>query len=109
MTRTFGQEILMKRLHILLGTAALLTGCSTPGLPPYTSLPPIVEEYYECSKCESLHGGIYGKGPTESFKARGAEDCYHSWSKIERSEFQQLAAQRFPSEWSNAIDYVKRP
>ena len=41
--------------------------------------------YYECLKCESLHGGIYGKGPTESMILD--KECVHKWNAIEKKTF----------------------
>lgn len=45
----------------------------------------IYEGYYECSKCKSLHGGIFGKGPT---KHRTVDtECIHDWQAIYKQEF----------------------
>ena len=84
-------------------------GCADPGRFPHAGFPPIVEEYYVCPKCESLDGGIYGKGPKESFVTSAAARCSHDWQQISRRDFQGLASQRFPKEWSEVGWYLKRP
>ncbi|MEN7547189.1 hypothetical protein AAG747_04675 [Rapidithrix thailandica] len=38
--------------------------------------------YYECIKCKSLHGGIYGKGPTKSVIFD--KKSIHKWKALEK-------------------------
>lgn len=45
----------------------------------------IYQAYYECSKCGSLHGGIYGKGPTRH-KITDTR-CVHDWQAIHKEDF----------------------
>lgn len=47
----------------------------------------IYEAYYECSKCESLAGGIFGKGPTQ--RSILDEKCVHDWQAVYRDEFER--------------------
>jgi hypothetical protein len=99
----------MKKLQVILPLLVLtLAGCVGPGRPPHAVLPPIAEEYYVCKKCDSLHGGIYGKGPLASFSTPSATKCWHHWHQIPRVEFQKLASERFPAEWEKTGWYVKR-
>lgn len=43
--------------------------------------------YYECTKCKSLHGGIFGKGPTH--KRITDTQCVHDWQAIHSNDFYQ--------------------
>jgi len=87
-----------------------MLGCVRPGQHPHAGLfPPIAQEYYACSTCRSLHGGIYGKGPTMWVKAENADQCRHSWTMITLAEFQERAASEFPDQWAKAGAYFKRP
>jgi hypothetical protein len=97
----------MKKLQVIISLFAVaLAGCV--GRPPHAFLPPIAEEYYACAKCDSLHGGIYGKGPLASFATSNASTCWHRWRRITRAEFQKLASARFPADWQKAGWFVKR-
>ncbi len=99
----------MKKLQIIVPLFVVaLAGCVGPGRPPHAFLPPIAEEYYVCEKCDSLHGGIYGKGPLASFSTSSGSKCWHRWHQIPRAEFQRLASDRFPAEWEKTGWYVKR-
>ena len=40
---------------------------------------------YECSKCRSLHGGIYGKGPTQVHITD--KQCIHDWQAVYWEDF----------------------
>ena len=72
---------------------------------PYPVLPPIANEYFSCEKCKSLDGGIYGKGPRESFRSSSAKWCVHDWRRIDRTEFKQAGAERFGIDWSKEGDF----
>jgi len=41
--------------------------------------------YYRCSKCRSLHGGIYGEGATKYLINN--KKCVHDWQAINKEEF----------------------
>lgn len=43
--------------------------------------------YYECTKCESLYGGIFGKGPTQ--KSITDKECIHSWNALTGDNFNE--------------------
>ena len=88
--------------------ALLLTsGCVGPGRLPHTFMPPIAEEYYACEKCDSLHGGIYGKGPLANYATKEAPSCWHDWKPVSKTEFQTKAAEDFPSDWAKALPFFK--
>ena len=46
----------------------------------------IYEAYYECEKCKSLAGGIFGKGPTKWSITN--KECFHDWNAIYRKDFE---------------------
>ena len=101
----------MTRLALMVVSLALpAVGCVRPGRTPHDGLfPPITQEYHACSTCRSLHGGIYGKGPTFYLKAVGAEKCRHTWVVITRPEFQSRGESEFSSQWVNAAPFFKLP
>lgn len=43
--------------------------------------------YYQCTKCKSLCGGIFGKGPTE--KSIIDKECIHQWNAITKDRFDE--------------------
>ena len=43
--------------------------------------------YYQCTKCESLYGGIFGKGPLK--KKIYNESCIHNWQAMYGTEFEE--------------------
>lgn len=43
--------------------------------------------YYKCTKCESLCGGIFGKGPTQ--KKIIDEECIHKWNALSKDRFDE--------------------
>ena len=94
----------MKRRLLFFSVALLVAGLLfllfAVNKRPYASLPPIAHEYYECEKCSSLDGGIYGKGPTRTFRTIGGQFCIHTWNEIERRQFKRLASERFSVDWS---------
>lgn len=58
-------------------------------LPPWgRALPPIAVHYYRCTRCDSLAGGISGKGPWKSRHAAQAKQCRHAWQSISAESFQ---------------------
>ncbi len=69
--------------------------------PVYNNLPPIIQEYYKCKKCNSFDGGIYGKGPLKSFRSEKANKCIHKWGKIKIEEFAQGVNEHFSIDWRN--------
>ena len=56
--------------------------------------------YHVCEKCDSLDGGIYGKGPRKSLRTDAGGWCVHDWRPISREEFKREAANRFNVDWS---------
>ncbi|WP_291869381.1 hypothetical protein [Maribacter sp.] len=48
----------------------------------------IYKAYYKCAQCKSLHGGIYGKGPTKSIILD--KECVHKWSAIDSKMFDKI-------------------
>lgn len=81
---------------------AFLLSCASVGKnqPVYSILPPIAEEFYECSKCGSYDGGIYGKGPLKHYRTPQAEDCRHDWIQISRGDFATRVSRYFGVDWS---------
>lgn len=43
--------------------------------------------YYECVKCKSLCGGIFGKGPTQ--KSIMDKECIHDWNALTKDRFDE--------------------
>ena len=52
----------------------------------------IFEGYYECAKCKSLAGGIFGKGPTEWSITN--IDCVHDWQAVYPADFARKIKER---------------
>ena len=52
----------------------------------------IYEAYYECSKCNSLAGGIFGKGPTERLTLD--KKCIHDWQAVYKEDFKTKIVER---------------
>ena len=91
-------------LIFVLTLALFVSGCaSRHDQPPKTKM--IEEAFFSCSKCGSLRGGIFGKGPTKRFQAATASHCVHDWQRVSHDEFKVLATQRFGVEWSKEIPY----
>jgi len=65
----------------------------------------IEQAFFTCSKCGSLRGGVFGKGPTKRFQAATASRCVHDWQQVSKGEFQALASERFGVDWSKEIPY----
>jgi hypothetical protein len=87
--------------------ALALIACKSPDQSPKPSAS-ISQEYFFCSKCGSLHGGIFGKGPVLALHSKSAPLCVHEWLLIPMSEFQTRAESTFPSEWAQALPVFKR-
>ena len=43
--------------------------------------------YYECTKCKSVYGGIFGKGPTQ--KSIIDKECIHKWIALPKDNFDE--------------------
>jgi hypothetical protein len=52
----------------------------------------IYEAYYECIKCKSLSGGIFGKGPTDRFIFD--VKCIHDWQAIYLEDYKEKISDR---------------
>lgn len=61
--------------------------------------PPIKMAWHRCPQCNSLHGGMYGKGPLEILRSPEAASCIHSWKEISEKDFKQAAKEYFDEEW----------
>ncbi|WP_156781881.1 hypothetical protein [Leptospira tipperaryensis] len=61
---------------------------------PYL-LPPIAVEFFECQKCNSYIGGIFGKGPLLKYKSENAKQCIHHWEKTTASKFEEEVRSHF--------------
>ena len=95
----------MKSTALILLTALSVTlcGCARYNQPPKTMM--IEQAFFACSKCGSLDGGVYGKGPVKSFWTKAASHCIHDWQPISKGEFEFLATERFGVDWSKEIPY----
>jgi hypothetical protein len=93
------------RLIFVLTLALFLGGgcVSRYDQPPKTKM--IEQAFFSCSKCGSLCGGVFGKGPSKSFQAATASHCVHDWQPVSYAEFKTLATQRFGVDWSKEIPY----
>lgn len=71
---------------------AVVIGCLSciRNRPPHAVLSPIAEEWYTCDKCNSLDGGIYGKGPLLHDRTASGYKCIHDWRMITAKEFRIL-------------------
>src|SRR5690349_8436842 len=51
-------------------------------------------DYHFCPHCQSLYGGMYGKGPDSAkFRINGAnkQSCRHEWQEVTKERFKELA------------------
>ncbi|MCX6928758.1 MAG: hypothetical protein NT154_36930 [Verrucomicrobia bacterium] len=98
------------RLMVLIFVLTLVlfvSGCASRcDQPPKTKM--IEQAFFSCSKCGSLRGGVFGKGPTKRFQAATASHCVHDWQPVSYDEFKALATQRFGVDWSKEIPYWSR-
>ncbi len=89
-------------LCIIIGIAA----CSRYDRSPESKfLPPAKLAFYHCQKCESLEGGIYGKGSFKQFKSDKARKCIHNLETVSKQEFKQLASNGYKADWSKEITW----
>jgi hypothetical protein len=92
----------------LIAVAALV-GCAGMGCAGRYDRSPskgaIYEGYHTCPKCDSLEGGIFGKGPIREFRSEAAERCIHDWQMVSRLRFQSLATEQFGKDWSSEIPF----
>ena len=61
--------------------------------------------YYKCEKCQSLEGGIYGKGPMKILHSKKSNWCIHKWKEINIKEFNELGTDWFKIDWSKEIPF----
>ena len=91
-------------LTVFAGILGALSSCASRyNQPPKTMM--IEEAFFACSKCGSLDGGIFGKGPVMHLSSADAAHCVHTWRTVSKSEFEALATQRFGVDWSKEIPY----
>ena len=87
---------------LMAGLFSVCAGCRTNRPPDHMM---IEMAFFKCDKCRSLEGGIYGKGPFKSLHTAKAATCIHSWQKVSRNEFMDLATQWQGVDWSNEIPF----
>lgn len=68
----------------------------------------IWEGFHWCSKCGSLDGGIYGKGPHKAFRTVKATYCIHKWQSIDKTAFMKKAKQDFLVQWGKEAFYWQK-
>ena len=99
----------MQKLPLIL--MALLSLCLGGCEPNKIDQPPdlngmiIVEAFHHCKKCDSLIGGIHGKGPTKSFDGEGRENCVHEWVEIDSDTFRSTATELYGINWDEEAAY----
>ena len=85
---------------------ALLLFCFSGGLATKTNQPPdldgmmIGEAFHQCKRCNSLTGGIHGKGPTKTFEGDGSDECIHEWIEIDSDTFRSTATELYGIDWA---------
>ena len=79
-----------------------LTSCSSgrPDQPPDLDGMVVIEAFHRCTKCDSMIGGIHGKGPTKSFDGENRGQCVHDWNEINRETFLSDASKIHGIDWS---------
>ena len=89
-------------ITIFTFAAVVMAGCATRyDHPPKTKM--IEMGFFACPKCGSLSGGIFGKGPTRSYRSDTASRCVHDWQSVTKAEFQRQATDRFGVDWSGEV------
>lgn len=92
MSRFFRLAVLA--ILIVLG----LPACTTlqANRPPKAA--PGEEAFFECSKCQSLYGGIFGRNqPMLSYESSNPVTCRHDWQRLPaRVTFTRRFEQRSP-------------
>jgi hypothetical protein len=61
--------------------------------------------YFYCEKCDSLIGGVFGKGPVKHFDGPNKRKCVHTWKKITKTEFKALSGKLYGVDWANEHDW----
>jgi hypothetical protein len=61
--------------------------------------------YFYCEQCDSLVGGIFGKGPVKHFDGPNKRRCVHAWRKITKAEFKALAGKLYAVDWASEHDW----
>lgn len=89
---------------MLLSVAVLLScvGCQSDQPPKHNR---IEMAFFQCEKCRSLEGGIYGKGPFKSLRSPDAKTCVHDWQAIDKAEFKKLGTEWKGVDWSKEIPF----
>ena len=82
-------------MWIALLPLSLLAGCASPGVNQPPKHAAVEEAFFDCPKCGSLSGGVFGKGLTRNFRSRTAECCVHHWERVPEQEFHRSAVERF--------------
>ena len=73
--------------------------------PPHMA---IEQAYFHCDKCDSLQGGVFGKGPTMRLHTMNRLWCIHNWRRIDRARFKTLATENHGIDWSQQISFWTR-
>lgn len=68
----------------------------------------IWEGFHWCPMCNSLDGGIYGKGPHKTFRSSKATYCIHKWQLIDKTTFMQKAKEEFAIQWGKEAFYWQK-
>jgi hypothetical protein len=84
-------------LAAITAVVALCVGCRPDRPPSHRS---VECAFFYCAKCDSLDGGIYGKGPVKSLRSATAERCRHEWGRLSREQFKELSKDNFGIDWS---------
>ncbi len=92
-----GTVLLSASATAVAAVALLCSGCG-PNQPP--SHGKVERAFFCCAKCDSLDGGIYGKGPTQSLRTPEAARCRHEWKPVSRDQFKELAHDNFGVDWA---------
>jgi hypothetical protein len=83
----------------------LVCGCASIEMNRSPEYKAIEQAFFKCSRCKSLEGGIYGKGPFKTFRSAKADACVHCWERVTMVEFKQLASEWFGASWDDEILY----
>ena len=61
-------------------------------------MPRYHEAFFECSRCGTLHGGIFTEeSPSLSLITRASESCEHHWVRIHsKRQFMRRTERRWP-------------
>ena len=105
---TFEKMMILYRLSILIFIATLLLGgCkSTVMTPVPTYDKPDQPQFFKCSGCQQLFGGIKNLGKFRSI-ATGHPECPHKWEEISREEFKQLGEKWHNTLWTDETLWIK--